>query len=122
MFDEDDEHLVDAQTARLLRTFVERIERLHAERDHLAKDISDIYAEVKASGHDANAVKTVVKLRRKDPAALQREQALVDVYLRALGVDTSSARMAPDDFLNLDDDDFPSEMEGKATGASPPLP
>lgn len=116
---ENDEPLVDMQTVRLVRQFIERIEHIHAERDHLAREISDVYAEVKASGIDTKAIKEVIKLRKKDPSALQREQALVDAYLRASGVNAGFARMAPDDFLNSDDDGFPSDMEEKSASSSP---
>lgn len=68
-----------------LRAFVERIERMHEERKAIADDIKEIYAEAKGNGFDVAALKHVVKLRGKDQAELAEFDALVDLYLTALG-------------------------------------
>ena len=73
-----------------LRAFVERVERLHEERKAIADDIKDVYTEAKANGFDPKAMKHVVKLRDQEPAARQEFEAIVDLYLHALG-------MLPDD-------------------------
>lgn len=67
-----------------LRAFVERIERLHSERDSIADDIKDIYAEVRGNGYDTAALKEVLK-RRKDPAKAKERDDIVAVYEAALG-------------------------------------
>jgi uncharacterized protein (UPF0335 family) len=70
-----------------LRAFVERIERLHEERDCLGDDLKDVYAEMKGTGFDTKAVKTIVRLRKKDQAERQEEEAMLDLYKSALGME-----------------------------------
>lgn len=69
-----------------LRSIVERIERLEEEKKSLADDIRDIYAEAKANGFDTKALREVVKLRKQDRAERAEQQALLDLYLHALGM------------------------------------
>jgi len=69
-----------------LRAIVERIERLHEERRTLDDDVRDIYAEAKGTGFDTKAIKTLVKLRRKDANERQEEEAILDLYKAALGM------------------------------------
>jgi len=69
-----------------LRSFVERIERLDEERKGLSADIREVYAEAKGSGFDTKALREVIRLRAKDSATRQEEEALLDVYKRALGL------------------------------------
>jgi uncharacterized protein (UPF0335 family) len=68
-----------------LRSIVERVERLHEERKAIADDIKDVYAEAKGNGFDVPALKHVIKLRGKDQAELAEFEAVVDLYLSALG-------------------------------------
>ncbi len=68
-----------------IRAFVERIERLHEERDQIADDIKDIYTEAKGNGFDVKALKEVIARRRKDPAELTEHEAIVETYMAALG-------------------------------------
>ena len=69
-----------------LRAFVERIERLEEEKKTIADDIKDVYAELKGTGFDAKAVRTIIRLRKKDQAERQEEEAILDLYLAALGM------------------------------------
>jgi uncharacterized protein (UPF0335 family) len=69
-----------------LRSFVERIERLEEEKKGIADDIRDVYAEAKGSGFDAKVMRQVIRLRKKDAAVRQEEEALLDLYLQALGM------------------------------------
>lgn len=71
-----------------LRSFIERIERLEEDKRELAGDIRDIYTEAKASGFDTGVMRTVIRLRRKDRAERQEEEAILDLYLHALGMAT----------------------------------
>ena len=78
-----------AQTvaAGQLHAFVERIERLHEERSALSDDIKEVFAEAKGTGFDTKAMKTIIAMRRKDPAQRQEEQAILDLYKAALGME-----------------------------------
>jgi uncharacterized protein (UPF0335 family) len=69
-----------------LRSFIERIERLEEEKKAIAADIKEVYAEAKATGFDTKIMRKVVTLRKKDSAERQEEEALLDLYLGALGM------------------------------------
>ena len=70
-----------------LRLFIERIERLEDEKKALAGDIREVYAEAKALGFDPKIMRQVVKLRAMDSAEVQEQEALLDVYKHALGME-----------------------------------
>lgn len=69
-----------------LRAFVERIERLEEEKKVLADDIKDIYAEAKGNGYDVKILRKVISLRKKQPHEREEEEAVLDLYLHALGM------------------------------------
>ena len=69
-----------------LRALVERIERLEEEKAALAGDIREVYAEAKGHGFDAKVLRRVVGLRKQDAAERAEQDALLDVYLHALGM------------------------------------
>ena len=69
-----------------LKSFVERIERLEEERRALGADIREVYAEAKGNGFDTKIMRQVIKLRRLDKDDLDEQDALIDVYKRALGM------------------------------------
>ena len=69
-----------------LKSIVERIERLEEEKAALAEDIKEVYAEAKANGYDTKTLRTVVRLRKQDSAERQEQEALLDLYLAALGM------------------------------------
>jgi uncharacterized protein (UPF0335 family) len=69
-----------------LRAFIERIERLEEEKKTIADDIKDVFAEMKGTGFDTKAVRTIIRLRKKDQAERQEEEAILDLYKAALGM------------------------------------
>ena len=69
-----------------LRSLIERIERLEEERGALTGDIREVYSEAKSAGYDTKVMRQIVKLRKMDTADLQEQQALLDVYMRAVGL------------------------------------
>lgn len=76
----------EAVAADQLRSFVERIERIEEEIKGLNEDKSDIYKEAKANGFDVKVLRKVVALRRKDYAERQEEDAILEIYMQALGM------------------------------------
>jgi len=74
-----------------LRTVVERIERLEEEKQALAEDIKEVYAEAKANGFDTKTLRAVIRLRKQDVAERQEREALLDLYMHALGMVTAEA-------------------------------
>jgi len=69
-----------------LKAFIERIERLEEEKAALAGDLRDVYSEAKANGFDTKIMRKIVSLRRKDHAERQEEEAIMELYLAALGM------------------------------------
>lgn len=74
-----------------LRSIIERIERLEEEKQALADDIKEVYAEAKANGYDTPTLRQVVKLRKQDTSERQEREALLDLYMSALGMITAEA-------------------------------
>lgn len=70
-----------------LRSIVERIERLEEERKALGADIKDVFAEAKSAGFDTKTIRLVLRLRKQDPEEREEQEALRDLYMRALGDD-----------------------------------
>jgi len=69
-----------------LQAFIERIERLEAEKAELAADIRDVYAEAKGTGFDPKIMRTIVKLRKLTPPDRAEQDELIDLYRQAVGV------------------------------------
>jgi uncharacterized protein (UPF0335 family) len=69
-----------------LRLLIERIERLEEEKKGMMDDIKDIYIEAKSAGFDTKAMKQIVRLRKKEKAEREAEEAMVDLYKEALGL------------------------------------
>lgn len=69
-----------------LRAFIERIERLDEEKKTIGDDIKEVYQEAKGMGFDTKAVRSIVRLRKKDQAERQEEEAILDLYKSALGM------------------------------------
>lgn len=69
-----------------LQSLAERIERLMEERKSLADDIKDIYAEAKSAGFDTKVLRKMIQRRARDRAEVEKEDSLLDLYERALGL------------------------------------
>jgi uncharacterized protein (UPF0335 family) len=69
-----------------LRSFIERIERLEEEKKGIADDIRDVFAEAKGNGFDTKVMRQVIRLRKKDVNERQEEEAILDLYMHALGM------------------------------------
>ena len=68
-----------------LKSFFERIERLEEDKAAIAADLKEVFAEAKGEGFDTKIIRKVVRLRKQDKAKRQEEEALVDLYLSAIG-------------------------------------
>ena len=69
-----------------LRSLIERIERLEEERTALTADVREVYAEAKGQGFDTKIMRQVVRIRRLDKADRQEQEAVLDLYMSALGM------------------------------------
>ena len=68
-----------------LNSFIERIERLEAEKAALAEDIKDVMTEAKAAGFDVKIMRQVIKLRKMEPDKRREQEELLDIYMSATG-------------------------------------
>ena len=69
-----------------LKQFIERVERLEEEKKALTDDIRDVFAELKGRGFDVKAVREILKIRRQDNAERKEMEAIVELYMSALGM------------------------------------
>lgn len=69
-----------------LKAFVERIERMAEEKKAITDDIREIYAEAKGNGFDTKVLRQVVKIRKQDHSERLEQEAILDLYLAALGM------------------------------------
>jgi uncharacterized protein (UPF0335 family) len=68
-----------------LKSLIERIERLEEDKAAVSTDLKEVYAEAKGEGFDTKIVRKVVRLRKQDKAKRQEEEALIDLYISAIG-------------------------------------
>lgn len=68
----------------ILRSFIERIERLEEEKKALQEDIRDVFKEAKMSGFDPKIMRQVIRLRKLDRHDREEQEYLLDTYLRAI--------------------------------------
>ena len=83
----DDAHtdVLNQDAQGRLRTIVERIERLEQEKSEVMEQIKEVFAEAKGAGFDVKILRKVVRLRKQDRAKRQEEEAILDLYLSAIG-------------------------------------
>lgn len=68
-----------------LKSFVERIERLEEDKAAIMGDLKEVFLEAKGEGFDSKIMRKVIRLRKQDKAKRQEEEALIDLYLSAIG-------------------------------------
>ena len=69
-----------------LRSIIERVERLIEEKNVIASDIKDVFAEAKGQGFDVPALRAIIKLRAEDANKRAEREAILDTYKAALGM------------------------------------
>ena len=77
-----------------LKSLVQRIERLEEEKKALAGDIKEVYAEAKANGFDTKILRKVISIRKKDRHEREEEEAMLDLYMIALGMVSEASEAA----------------------------
>ncbi len=68
-----------------LKSLVERIERLEADKAAVMGDLKEVYAEAKGDGFDVRILRKIIRLRKQDSIKRQEEEALLDLYISAIG-------------------------------------
>lgn len=82
----DQNHDILNQAAQgQLKSIIERLERLEQEKDEIAGQIKEVFAEAKGNGFDVKVLRKVLKIRKQDRAKRLEEEAVTDLYLSALG-------------------------------------
>ena len=72
--------------AEQLRSYIERYERLEAEKQDIADQQKDVLAEAKGCGYDIAILREIIKLRKMDPNERAEKEAILQIYLDALGL------------------------------------
>jgi len=73
-------------TADELRQFIERLERLDAEKRDIADQQKEVMAEAKGRGYDTKVIRKVILLRKRDKDDIAEEEAVLEMYKEALGM------------------------------------
>ncbi|MCJ8142968.1 DUF2312 domain-containing protein [Ancylobacter sp. A5.8] len=69
-----------------LKSFIERIERLEEEKKSIVEDIKDVFSEAKGTGFDTTALREILRIRKQDADQRAEQEAILDLYLQALGM------------------------------------
>lgn len=72
------------ESGPLILSTMERVERLHEERDAIAADISDIFLEAKSKGLCVKTLKALIKERAQDPAKRTEMETMLELYRSAV--------------------------------------
>jgi uncharacterized protein (UPF0335 family) len=68
-----------------LKSFIERVERLEEDKAAVANDMKEVFAEAKGEGFDVKIMRKIIRLRKQDKVKREEEEALIDLYLQAIG-------------------------------------
>lgn len=82
-YTDDIEHIGDNASARL-KAFIERIERLNEEKDAIADDTKDVYAEAKGTGFDVKVLRKVIQRRKMDADLRAEQDQILEMYENAI--------------------------------------
>ena len=83
--EKDESDAIGAAAREQIRALVARIERLEEEKAAISADIKEVYAEAKSNGYDTKALRKVIALRKQDAHERQEMEALLELYLSAVG-------------------------------------
>lgn len=69
-----------------LRQFIERWERLEAEKKDITDAQKEVMAEAKGRGYDTKIIRNIIAKRKRDANDLAEEQSVQEMYEAALGM------------------------------------
>lgn len=78
-------------TGSHLRQFIERLERLEEDKKAVSEDMKEVFGEAKANGFDVKILRKILSIRKMDAADREEQEALIDLYMQALGMVPSAA-------------------------------
>ena len=73
-------------TAEELRSFIERWERLQAEKQDIADQQKEVMSEAKGRGYDTKIIRKLIALRKREPDDIAEEESVLEMYKQALGM------------------------------------
>jgi uncharacterized protein (UPF0335 family) len=73
-------------TADELRQFIERVERLDAEKKDIAEATKEVLAEAKGRGYDTAVLRKIIALRKRNSDDIAEEECVMETYKEALGM------------------------------------
>lgn len=79
--------MTDQVTGERIKSFIERIERLEANKKEIADDIKDVYAEAKGNGFEVKIIRNIIKLRKIESNKRREEAELLELYQTAIGME-----------------------------------
>lgn len=82
-------------SADRLKSFIDRIEKLMEEAKAIRGDVKDVFSEAKGVGYDVKTMRKLIQIRAMDSADRAEQEALLDTYLYALGMDTGGLAREP---------------------------
>lgn len=85
--EETGESYVETVAAAELRQFIERVERLEEEKAAIQGDIKDVLSEANGRGYVVKAIRTIIRLRKKDVNERIEEETILQTYMAALGME-----------------------------------
>ncbi|QEL18744.1 DUF2312 domain-containing protein [Limnoglobus roseus] len=69
-----------------LKSIIARVEKLTEEKESLAADIRDVFAEAKGGGWDVKAIRSIIKIRKQDASEREEQETVLETYMNALGM------------------------------------
>lgn len=69
-----------------LRQFIERAEQLASEKRDIAEQEKEVFAEAKGRGFDTKILRKIIALRKRKADDIAEEEAILDLYRNALGM------------------------------------
>lgn len=82
---EDHADVLNQNAQGQLKSIIERVERLDQEKAEIAEQIKEVFLEAKGNGFDVKVLRKVIAIRKQDRAKRMEEEAIMDLYLAAIG-------------------------------------
>lgn len=82
-------------TGDRVRSYIERVERLLGERSAISDDIRDVFSEAKGVGYDVKTLRKLIQIRAMDAADRAEQEALLDTYAHAIGIEVGAGMREP---------------------------
>ncbi|MGZ9811540.1 DUF2312 domain-containing protein [Pseudoroseicyclus sp. H15] len=77
---------VISATGAELRAFIERYERLDAEKKDIADAQKEVMAEAKGRGFNTKVIRKIIARRKRDADDIAEEESVMELYLSSLGM------------------------------------